>query len=54
MTAAAHHGLAACFDGFELNHNQIFDYHIHPVAAMKLDSLVDDWQRTSRLTRSFC
>ena len=33
------------FDGFELNHNQIFDYHIHPVAAIKLDFLVDNWQR---------
>jgi hypothetical protein len=33
------------FDGFEPNHNQIFDYHIHPVAAIKLDSLVDNWQR---------
>jgi hypothetical protein len=37
------------FDGFELNHNQVFDNHIHPVAAIKLDSLVDDWQRNLSL-----
>ena len=37
------------FDGFELNHNQVFDNHIHLVAAIKLDSLVDDWQRNLSL-----
>jgi len=32
------------FDGFELIHKQVFDNHIYPVLAIKLDSLIDDWQ----------
>ena len=34
-----------CFHDLELNHNQILHYHVHPIAAIKLDSFVDDWQR---------